>query len=46
MMGSTQITSTEIFTFIAGLVFQLLICKVLFINRKDNINSQKVGCFL
>ena len=30
----TEITSTEIFVFIAVLVFQLLNLKVLFINRK------------
>ena len=35
---STQITNTEIFTFIAALVFRLLSRKVLFINRKDNRN--------
>ena len=34
----TQITNTEIFTFIAVLVFKLLSRKVLFINRKDNRN--------
>ena len=36
MIVSTQITNTEIFTFIAVLVFKLLICTTLFINRKDN----------
>ena len=30
----TEITSTEIFVFVAVLVFQLLNLKVLFINRK------------
>ena len=36
LIASTQITNTEIFTFIAVLVFKLLSCKVLFISRKDN----------
>ena len=36
MITSTQTTNTEIFAFIAVLVFKLLSCKVLFINRKDN----------
>ena len=39
MIASTQITNTEIFAFIAVLVFKLLSRKVLFINRKDNRNS-------
>ena len=30
--------NTKIFAFIAVLVFKLLGCKVLFINRKDNRN--------
>ena len=34
MIASTQITNTEIFAFIAALVFKLLSRKVLFINRK------------
>ena len=38
MIASTQITNTEIFAFIAVLVFKLLSWKVLFINRKDNRN--------
>ena len=38
MIASTQITKTEIFTFIAVLVFKLLSRKVLFVNRKDNRN--------
>ena len=45
-IASTQITTTEIFTFIAVLVFKLLSCKVLFINRKDNRNCWKAGYFL
>ena len=38
MIASTQITNTEIFAFIAVLVFKLLSRKVLFINRKGNRN--------
>ena len=38
MIASIQITNTEIFAFIAALVFELLSRKVLFINRKDNRN--------
>ena len=38
MVASTQITNTEIFAFIAVLIFKLLSRKVLFINRKDNRN--------
>ena len=38
MIASTQITTTEIFAFIAVVVFNLLTGKVLFINRKDNRN--------
>ena len=34
----THITNTEIFAFIAILVFKLLIREVLFINRKNNRN--------
>ena len=33
-----QIANTEIFAFIAALVFQLLSPKDLFLNRKDNRN--------
>ena len=46
MIASTQIAKTEIFAFIAVVVFKLLSRKVLFINRKDNRNCQKVGYFL
>ena len=46
MIVYTQITNTETFAFIAVLVFKLLSYKVLFINRKDNSNCQKVGYFL
>ena len=35
MIASTQIRNTETFTFIAALVFKLLIRKVLFVNIKD-----------
>ena len=42
----TQITNTEIFTFIAVLVFKLLSRNVLFINWKDNRNCWKVDYFL
>ena len=38
VIASTQITNTEIFEFIAVLVFKLLSRKVLFTKRKDNIN--------
>ena len=38
MIASTQITNTKIFAFMTVLVFKLLSRKVLFINRKDNIN--------
>ena len=38
MITSTEITNTEFFSFIAVLVFKLLIRKVLFMNRKDNKN--------
>ena len=38
MIASTQVTNTEIVVFIAALVFKLLSCKVLFINRNDNRN--------
>ena len=38
MIALTQITETEIFAFIAALVFKLLSRKVLFINREDNRN--------
>ena len=40
MIASVQIKDAEIFAFIAALVFKLLICKVLFINRKDNRNCK------
>ena len=38
MIVFAQIANTEIFTFVAVLVFKLLSCKVLFIERKDNGN--------
>ena len=34
IIASTQTTNTDIFAVIAVLVFKLLSCKVLFINRK------------
>ena len=46
MIASTQITNTEIFAYTAALVFKLLSCKVLYTNRKDNRNCEKVGYFL
>ena len=38
MVATTQITNTEIFAFIAVLVYKLLSRKVLLINREDNRN--------
>ena len=38
MIASTQIANTEMFPFIAALVFKLLSRKVLFVNRKDSRN--------
>ena len=38
MITSTQVTNTEIFAFIAVLVFKLWSHKMLFINRKDSRN--------
>ena len=38
MIPSTQITNTEVSTFIAVLDFKLLNRKTLFINTKDNRN--------
>ena len=38
MIASKQITNTEMFAFIAVLVFKLLSSKVLFKNRKNNRN--------
>ena len=46
MIDSTQITNTESFAFIAVLVFKFLSRKVLFMNRKDDKNGQKVSYFL
>ena len=46
MISSAQITNTEIFAFVAVLVFKLLSREVLFINRKDNRHCQKVGYIL
>ena len=38
MIASKQIKNTEIFTFLAVLVFKLLSRKVLFIKRRDDRN--------
>ena len=46
MIASTQITNIEIFAFIAVLAFKLLSGKVLFLNRKGNVNCYKVVYFL
>ena len=49
MIASRQIRNTEIFAFIAVLVFKLLSRKVLFINRKDNSSrllSKKISNFM
>ena len=45
MITSTQITNTEIFAFIAVLVFQLLSRKVLFKNRKAIETIKKQAAF-
>ena len=39
MIASTQITNTEIFAFIAVLVFKLLSRKVLFIKRIETVKK-------
>ena len=36
MITSTQITNTEVFAFVAVLIFKLMSRKVLFIIRRDN----------
>ena len=46
MITLAQITNTEVFAFLAAQGFKLLNCKVLFINREDNIKCKKVVCFL
>ena len=46
MIPLTQITDTEIFAFIAVLVFKLFSHKVLLINKRDNRNCFKVGYVL
>ena len=38
MIASTQMINTEIFAFIAVLVFKLMIRKVVFMSRKNNRN--------
>ena len=42
MIASTQITSTEIFAFIAVLVFKLLSREVLFINKKKKLLKSRL----
>ena len=47
MTASTQIRNTEIFAFVAFLVFKLLSRKVLLINRKDNrLLFKKIANFI
>ena len=46
MIASAQKTNTEILAFIAALDFKLLSRKVLFINKTDNRNCERVGYFL
>ena len=41
MIDSAQVRNSEIFAFIAILVFKLLSRKVLFINREDNRDCSK-----
>ena len=43
MIASTQITNTEVLSFIAILVFKLLSRKFLFISRKDNRNCLQIS---
>ena len=45
MITTTEITNTEIFAFIAVLVFKLLSRKVLFINRKtlETVKEEYTG---
>ena len=46
MIASTQITNPEDFAFTDALVLKSLSHKVLFTNRRDSRNCQKVGCIL
>ena len=46
MTVSIQITNTDIFAFIAVLVFKLLIRNVLFTHKKGNRNCEKEDYFL
>ena len=46
MIVSTNITDTDIFKFIAVLVFKLLSHQVFFIKTKDNSNREKTGYLL
>ena len=43
MIASIQITQNEVFTSIAVEAFKLVGNRVLFIDKKDNRNCQKVG---
>ena len=43
MIASIQITHNEVFTSIAAEAFKLVGNRVLFIDKKDNRNCQKVG---
>ena len=46
MIASTQITNTQVFTFIAVLIFKLTSRKLLFISKKDNEKCKKIDYFL
>ena len=43
MIASIQITHNEVFTSIAAEAFKLVGNRLLFIDKKDNRNCQKVG---
>ena len=45
MIALAQITSTEVFEFIAGLVFKLLSRKFLFINKNTMETANKYATF-
>ena len=45
MIASSQMANTEVYAFIAVLVFKLLSRKVLFINRKDIETVKKYATF-
>ena len=46
MIAATHITDTEIFAFVAVLIFKLISRKVLFINTKGKRNCLKIGYLL